>query len=97
MIRPGGLLIADRSEVSVDRSTDARYFELPLTETLLKELGSRRSANACMLGALVTLTNVVRPDSLRAAIRDRFRSSEEALRAFDLGTELVDKPVLLQG
>lgn len=97
MIRPGGLLLADRGEVSVDRSTDARYFELPLTGTVLEELGSPRSANACMLGALVTLTNVVRADSLRKAIGDRFRSSEEALLAFDLGRGLVEKPVLLQG
>lgn len=96
MIRPGGLLVADRSEVSVDRSTDARYFELPLTETVLKELGTPRSANACMLGALVSLTNVVAADSLRAAIANRFRSSEEALAAFELGIALVDSPVLIQ-
>jgi len=96
MIRPGGLLMADRSEVSVDRSTDARYFELPLTETVLKELGTPRSANACMLGALVSLTNVVAADSLREAIGNRFRSSEEALAAFELGIGLVDSPVLIQ-
>jgi 2-oxoglutarate ferredoxin oxidoreductase subunit gamma len=96
LIRPGGVLIADRNEVTVDRSTDARYFELPLSERVLSELGTTRSANICMLGALVSLTRVVAPDSLRAAISERFGDAEEALAAFELGRGMVEGQVLSQ-
>lgn len=96
MIRPGGLLLADGSQVSVDRSTDARYFELPFTEELLSQLGSSRSANICMLGALVGLTNVVEPESLEAAITDRFGGKDGPLRAYEIGRGLVKGRVLTQ-
>lgn len=91
LMRPGGFLITDSSTVAVDRSTDARYYELPLIESARRETGSERSTNICMLGAVVAITGVVREESLRAAIAGRFGKEEETERAFDIGLSLVER------
>ena len=91
MIRPGGLLIADRSNVTVDRSTDARYYELPLTENALTQLGSPRSANISMVAAVVALTGVVSAEALEAAVFRRFGEKSDALAALRLGYTAVEE------
>jgi 2-oxoglutarate ferredoxin oxidoreductase subunit gamma len=99
LIRPGGILIVDGEQVSVDRNVDARTFSLPF-HTTASDAGSPQAANMCLLGALVTLTEVVRADSLRAAIRERFGPADSSARAaanlaaFDAGLTLPESRAL---
>ena len=97
LIRPGALLVTDANHVTVDRSTDARCVELPFSGRTAEELGNDRSANICMLGAVVGLTGIVGSDSLRAAVTERFGTAKKALDAFDLGLSLVEGRVVLNG
>lgn len=89
-IRPGGILIAESDHVEVGRNVDARFYDLPLARTVQEHLGSWRSANIAMLGAVVGITEAARPESVRIAIRERFGSGTDAVTAFDLGLKLVE-------
>lgn len=89
VMRPGGILVTDADQVTLDRSTDARYHELPIERRVRERFGSTRNANICMLGAVVKLSECVRLDALRAAVRRRFGESNELQEAIDLGVELV--------
>jgi len=94
LIRPGGILIVDADAVAVDRNVDARTFSLPFGSTAI-EAGNPQGANMALIGSLVTLTQVVHPDSVRAAIAARFggpAASPRAaanLRAFEAGLQTV--------
>jgi 2-oxoglutarate ferredoxin oxidoreductase subunit gamma len=90
IIRPGGLLLTDSHFVTLKTNIDARQRELPFHRTVVERLGSPQSQNICMLGALATITSIVRPDSLRATVERRFaRKGLDANRsALALGLEL---------
>ncbi|MFW5728215.1 MAG: 2-oxoacid:acceptor oxidoreductase family protein [bacterium] len=96
LIRPGGILIVDAEGVSVDRNVDARTHSLPFRRTAV-EVGNPQGANMAVIGSLVTLTKVVQPESVRAAIRARFGDPATGphatanLRAFDAGLELPNR------
>ncbi len=92
MVRPGGVLIADKEHVKIGKNVDARTHSLPLAETVMNELGSWRTANMCMLGAVVHVSRSVRPESVRAAIARRFGPGSTNETAFDLGLGLIDPP-----
>lgn len=89
VMRPGGILITDADQVTLDRSTDARYHELPIERSVRERFGSTRNANICMLGAVVALSRCVGIDALRAAVRRRFGENEHLREAVDLGVELA--------
>ena len=99
LIRPGGILIVDGEQVSVDRNVDARTFSLPFGSTA-REAGSPQGANMCLLGAVVALTGVVHADSIRAAIVRRFGALESNARsasnvaAFEAGLSLPEGTAL---
>ena len=87
-IRPGGILVVDESLVTLDARVDARQFSLPIVRTAEEELKRPQAANMCMVGALVTMTGVVKPESVRKAIAARFGPEHPNLAAFDRGLEL---------
>jgi 2-oxoglutarate ferredoxin oxidoreductase subunit gamma len=102
LIRPGGILIVDADAVTVSRTVDARTHGLALSSTAA-EAAAPRALNMATLGALVGLTDIVQADSLRAAVRSRFRAAGHPaagtrdsmdpaaanLRAFDAGLHLA--------
>jgi 2-oxoglutarate ferredoxin oxidoreductase subunit gamma len=90
IIRPGGLLLTDSFFVRQKPNVDARQKELPFHRTALEQLGAAQPANICLLGALVSITGIVKPESLRAAVESRFAGSgaEANLRALALGLEM---------
>lgn len=90
-IRPGGLLVVDPKFVRQRRISDARQRELPLYETVMREIGLPVVFNICMLGAVVGLTGVVRRESALAAVESRVPADflEKNRRAFSLGLELA--------
>lgn len=89
VMRPGGILVTDSDQVTLDRRTDARYRELPIERRIREASGSTRNANICMLGAVVALSECVHIDALRAAVIRRFGESVELQEAIDLGVELA--------
>ncbi len=90
LIRPGGLLLTDSHFVSQKPNVDARQKSLPFHRTALEQLGSAQPQNICMLGALVAITAIVKPESLRKAVEARFAgpAAEANLRALTLGLEM---------
>ena len=90
MIRPGGLLISDKRYVKTERKADARQRELPLYETVMEKIGNPLALNICTLGAVIGLTEIVRPESIMKVLADRI--SMEYLdmnqKALGLGMEL---------
>ena len=90
IIRPGGLLITDKKFVTIARKVDAQQRELPMYQTVMSEIGKPIVFNICMLGALVALTEVIRPESVMQAIQTRMPENFLPMNrtAFDLGTKL---------
>ena len=77
-----GLLITDSMLVGVVPT--ARAVEVPVTE-LAQKLGNKMTANVVALGVLVSITGIVKRDSLKAAVAAR------APKAFlELNVQAVD-------
>jgi len=90
IIRPGGLLITDSRYVSIQRKADAVQKELPIYNTVMEEIGRPIVFNICMLGVLLALTEIVRPESIMKVIETRIPKSflELNQKALDVGLEL---------
>jgi 2-oxoglutarate ferredoxin oxidoreductase subunit gamma len=90
IIRPGGLLLTDSRFVQTTRKVDARQVELPMYETVMEKIGKPVVFNICVLGALIGMTEMIRPKSVMETIAERVPSSFVDMnnRAFDLGLVL---------
>ena len=90
IIRPGGLLITDPRFVSPQLKVDAIQRELPMYRTVMEAIGKPIVFNICMLGAVVGLTGLVRPESIMQVLERRIPSGflEMNRKALDLGLEL---------
>jgi 2-oxoglutarate ferredoxin oxidoreductase subunit gamma len=91
MIRPGGLLLADRSTARRLGPVDARAFALPMFQAVRERIGTPIVFNACVLGALAGLVDLVRPQAIADVLASRVpaRFLDQNLRALDLGLELA--------
>lgn len=91
LIRPGGLLITDSSLVKNSRKVDARLIELPFHESVMDIIKKPVVLNTCMLGAVAVVTELVRIESIKSLIEERFAKEfiETNFMAVDLGVELV--------
>ena len=90
-IRPGGYLVTDTDLVKKPAFVDAQRVELPLHQSVMDQIGKPVVLNICLLGALVELTGLVRLESVKDLIRERFASSfhDINLQALDLGSQLL--------
>jgi len=90
IIRPGGLLLTDPRYVQPQLKVDARQYQLPMYETVMEKIGKPIVFNICMLGAVVGLTDLVRPESIMKVLEARIPSGflEMNQKALDLGLEL---------
>lgn len=90
IIRPGGLLITDIRFVETRKKVDAQQKELPMYETVMDKIGKPIVFNICMLGAVVGLTELVRPESIMKVLEDRIPPGflEMNLESLNLGMEL---------
>lgn len=90
-IRPGGLLVTDSSQVQIEKSVDARRYELPLSDTVDEKIGNPVVLNICMLGAVVRLTGIIAADSVQKVIRERVPKNFLELNetAFQAGVDLA--------
>lgn len=71
IIRPGGLLITDTRYVTTQRKVDAAQRELPLYHTVMDKIGKPIVLNICMLGAVIGLTDLVKPESIMKVLENR--------------------------
>ncbi len=71
IIRPGGLLITDTRYVTLQRKVDAVQHELPMYQTVMEKIGKPIVLNICMLGAVIGLTDLVKPESIIKVLESR--------------------------
>lgn len=64
IIRPGGLLIVDSKYVTIGKKVDAKHRVLPMYDMVLKEIGKPIVFNICMLGVLIGITKLIKPESI---------------------------------
>lgn len=90
IIRPGGTLLTDSRFVTQAKKVDAKQLELPMYEQVMEQIGKPIVFNICVLGALVGLTGLLKPESLLKAIKNRVPPDffEMNTRAFELGLEM---------
>ena len=90
IIRPGGLLLTDSRFVKQERKVDAWQVELPMYKAVIDQIGKPIVFNICMLGAVVALTELVRPESIMAVLKNRIPPGflEMNQKALDIGIEM---------
>lgn len=71
IIRPGGLLLTDTRYVTTERKADARQVELPMYQSIMEKIGNPVVLNICMLGALISLRDIVKPESIMKILEKR--------------------------
>ena len=91
LIRPGGLLITDSRFVKLEKKVDARQVELPLYASVMERIGKPIVLNICMLGAVIGLTGLVRPESIMKVLEKQIPKAflDMNRQALALGTELA--------
>ncbi|OGR22157.1 MAG: 2-oxoglutarate ferredoxin oxidoreductase subunit gamma [Desulfobacterales bacterium RIFOXYA12_FULL_46_15] len=93
IIRPGGLLLVDSKYVAVEKKVDAVHINLPMYDTVMKEIGKPIVFNICVLGALIGVSKLIKPDSilkvLETTIAEDFMDMNK--KALDLGFEMGEK------
>lgn len=89
-IRPGGILLTDSRYVQTTRKVDAKQVELPMFDTVMEKIGKPVVFNICVLGALIGITEIVRPKNVMKAVENSVPKGFIELnnRAFDLGLTL---------
>jgi len=93
IIRPGGLLLIDSNYVRLERRVDARQVELGMYKAVLEEIGKPIVFNICMLGALIGLTQLLKPETLEKVLEKRIPPDfmEMNKKALQLGLALADQ------
>ncbi len=92
IIRPGGLLITDNRFVKIQRKVDAQQKELPMYRRVMETIGKPIVFNICMLGAVVGLTQLVKPESIMEVLKERIPSGFLKMNreALDLGMQMAE-------
>ncbi len=90
IIRPGGLLLTDSKYVKTETKVDARQIQLPMYQAVMDRIGKPIVFNICVLGAILALTKLVRPESIMKVLEARISHEflEMNRRALDLGFNL---------
>lgn len=93
IIRPGGLLITDTRFVKTEKKVDAQQKEFPMYRTVMDKIGKPIVFNICMLGAVISLTDLVKSESIIKVLENRIPSSflEMNRKALNLGMELAEE------
>jgi 2-oxoglutarate ferredoxin oxidoreductase subunit gamma len=91
IIRPGGILITDPRFVKTERKVDARQVELAMYQAVVEAIGKPIVFNICMLGAVIAITDLVRPESIIRVLETRIPPGflEMNQKALDIGVKIV--------
>jgi 2-oxoglutarate ferredoxin oxidoreductase subunit gamma len=70
---------------------DARQVELPMYKAVMAEIGKPIVFNICMLGALIKITGLVKPESIMTILEKRIPAGfvDMNRKALELGMELA--------
>ncbi|MDD9303889.1 MAG: 2-oxoacid:acceptor oxidoreductase family protein [Desulfobacter sp.] len=91
ILRPGGLLLMDSRFVTMEKKVAAHHVALPMYDTVMEKIGKPIVFNICMLGTLIGLTRVVKPESILKVLettipKDFMDMNKTALQlGFDMG------------
>ena len=90
IVRPGGLLITDTRFVTTERKVDGVQKEIPIYESVMDKIGKPIVFNICMLGTVISLRELVKPDSIMKVLETRLPADlmDMNRKALDLGLEL---------
>ncbi len=93
IIRPGGLLLVDSRYVDIMKKVDAKHITLPMYETVMEKIGKPIVFNICVLGALIGITELVKPKSVLSVLEDTIPKDfmDMNKRALDLGLKMGKK------
>ena len=84
-------MLTDKKYVEIDYNVDARQVELDMFVAVMEKIGKPIVFNICMLGALVELTGLVKPDSILAVLKEKigpdFMTMNE--KALEIGIRLA--------
>ena len=91
IIRPGGLLLTDPRYVKTERKVDARQRELEMFRTVMERIGKPIVFNICMLGAVITLTGLIKPESIMKMLERRLPAAfiDMNRQALEIGMALA--------
>ncbi len=89
-IRPGGFIITDSKYVQIAKKVDAKQVEVPMYEKVMERIGKPIVFNICMLGTLLGVTEILKPQSVMKIVETRIPEDFIQLNrdALDLGMEL---------
>ncbi len=92
ILRPGGLFVTDSHFIKLGKKVDARQVELPMYDTVMEKIGRPIVFNICMLGAVIGLTKLVRPESIMKVLETQINPSflEMNRQALEIGMKLVE-------
>jgi 2-oxoglutarate ferredoxin oxidoreductase subunit gamma len=90
IIRPGGLLITDTRLVQTEKKVDAQQKEIEMYETVMAKIGKPIVFNICMLGTVIALTGLVKPESIMKVLENRIPADflDMNRKALDIGIKL---------
>ena len=90
IIRPGGLLISDTRYVQTEKKVDAQQKEIAMYETVIDKIGKPIVLNICMLGAVIAITELVKPESIMKSLENRIPADflDMNRKALDIGIQL---------
>jgi 2-oxoglutarate ferredoxin oxidoreductase subunit gamma len=93
VIRPGGLLITDPRFVQTEKKVDAQQKELIMYESVMAKIGKPIVFNICMLGAVIALTELVKPESVMKVLALRIPQDflDMNRQALDIGLALGEQ------
>ena len=88
---PGGLLITDSHFVKTPNRIDAEHYAMPMHDKVMDTIGKAQVFNICVLGALIQLTEVVKPEAIEKNLSERFAAAfhENNKKALAMGMELA--------
>lgn len=91
-VREGGVLILDSTFVSgvSGCARRAAVYSIPITRTVVEELGGRMTASVAALGALTHISRLVSEEAVRTAVAQRVPKGtvEANLKALSVGVRL---------
>jgi len=90
ILRPGGLLLMDSRYVTMEKKVAARHVALPMFDTVIKEIGKPIVFNICMLGTLIGLSGLVKPESILSVLETTIPKDfmEMNKKALELGIKM---------
>jgi len=86
-VRPGGLLITDKTGIGKISRKDIKSVVLPAMDTAVKTFGNASSTNLVLLGAYISLTNVMPAEHIFKELETKFSAKKDILSRNSMALE----------